>query len=68
MLRGSLTEEGEAMSLLSSSSGGAVGDIRVVLKEAENELNVVVEQTKEGFSRGRAQRLLERLKGVTCSS
>jgi hypothetical protein len=56
------------MSLLSSSSGGAVGDIRVVLKEAENELNVVVEQTKEGFSRGRAQRLLERLKGVTCSS
>jgi hypothetical protein len=36
------------------------------LKVAEKESNVIVVGTHEGFARGRAQRLLERLKGVAC--
>ena len=36
-------------------------DLTVVLKEAENELSVMVEGTHEGFVRSRAHRLLERL-------
>jgi hypothetical protein len=41
-------------------------DLQVVLKEARKEWNVMVERTWEGWARGRAQRLLERLKGVAC--
>jgi hypothetical protein len=41
-------------------------DLKVVLKTAGNEWNVMVERTWEGLARGRAQRLLERLKGVAC--
>ena len=33
-------------------------DLKVVLKKAEKELNVIVEGTHEGFARGRAQRQL----------
>lgn len=36
----------------------------MVLKEAEKESSVMVEGTHEGCARGRAQRLLEWLKGV----
>ena len=43
-------------------------DLKVVLKETEKELNVIVERIWEGFERGRAQGLLERLKGVSCGS
>ena len=46
--------------------GVLLDDLKVVLKEAEKELNVIVEGTHEGLARGRAQRLLERLKGVAC--
>ena len=45
---------------------GQLNDLTVVLKEAEKELNVIVEGTHEGLARGQAQRLLERLKGVAC--
>jgi hypothetical protein len=41
-------------------------NLKVILKVAEKESNVIVEETHEGCARGRAQRLLERLKGVTC--
>ena len=39
-------------------------DLTVVLKVAEKESNIIVGGTHEGCARGRAQRLLERLKGV----
>jgi hypothetical protein len=39
-------------------------NLKVILKVAEKESNVIVEETHEGCARGRAQRLLERLKGV----
>jgi len=45
---------------------GLFDDLKVVLKKAEKELDVIVEGTHEGFARGRAQRLLVRLKGVAC--
>jgi len=41
-------------------------NLKVILKVAEKESNVMVEGTHEGLARGRAQRLLERLKGVAC--
>ena len=41
-------------------------DLKVVLKETEKELNVIVERIWKGFERGRAQGLLERAKGVVC--
>ena len=41
-------------------------DLKVVLKEAEKESNVIGVGTHEGLARGWAQRLLERLKGVVC--
>ena len=66
MRRGSLTEEGNTMSLLSPPSGGAVGRSNGGVKEAEKELNVMVEGTHEGLARGWARRLLERLNGVAC--
>jgi hypothetical protein len=43
-------------------------DLKVVLNEAQNELNVIAERSVEGFERSRAQDLLERLKGVACGS
>jgi len=64
MRRGSLTEEGHGFALLSLPSGGAVRQPRVILKVADKESNVIVERMHEGFARGRAQRLLKRLKGV----
>ena len=39
-------------------------NLKVILKVADKESNVIVEGTHEGFVRGRAQRLLKRLKGV----
>jgi hypothetical protein len=39
-------------------------DLKVVLKVAEKESNVIVEGMHEGCARGRAQRLLARLNGV----
>jgi len=45
---------------------GLLDDLKVEQKEAEKELNVIVEGTHEGLERGRARRLLERLKGVAC--
>ena len=39
-------------------------NLKVILKGSEKELNVMVEEMPEGFARGRARRLLERLKGV----
>ena len=43
-------------------------DLKVVLKENEKELNIIVERMWEGFERGRTQGLLERPKGVSCGS
>ena len=43
-------------------------DLKVVLKETEKALNVIVERIWEGFERGLAQGLLERPKGVACGS
>jgi hypothetical protein len=43
---------------------GLLEDLKVVLKVAEKVLNLVVEGTHEEFPRGRAQRLLERRKGL----
>ena len=45
---------------------GLLDDLKVVLKKAEKELNVIVEGTHEGLARGRAQRPLVWLKGVAC--
>ena len=39
-------------------------NLKVILKVAEKESNNIVEGTYEGCARGRAQRLLEQLKGV----
>lgn len=39
-------------------------NLKVILKVAEKESNVIVEGMHEGFARGRAQRLLKRLKEV----
>jgi len=50
MRRGSLTEEGNTISLLSPPSGGAVARSNGGAKEAEKELNVMVEGTHEGLA------------------